>query len=126
MFTDLTIESAIAKLRKRKLSAIELVSYCLENINKYNDEYNVLLSIADKEVLLDQAREADKIGYLLPLSGIPIVHKDLFSTTNLQTTAGSKVLDSYRPAFDATVVRRLKEAGAIIIGKANEDRWGHG
>jgi len=126
MFSDLTIVSAIDLLRKRKLSSLELIKNCLENIRKKNAQYNVVLSVVDEEVLLKEAGEADKTDFSLPLSGIPLIHKDLFSTANIRTTAGSKVLNSYSPVYDATVVRRLKEAGAIIVGKANEDAWGHG
>lgn len=124
--TDLTIVKALELMRNKKLSSHDLVVACLKNIKKYNEKYNVLITVEGEEKLLKQARVADETDYSLPLCGIPIVLKDMFSTKGLKTTAGSKVLDNYIPEYDATVVKKLKEAGAIIIGKANQDAWGHG
>jgi len=61
-----------------------------------------------------------------PLIGIPIVLKDLYTTKGIRTTAGSKIIEDYYPPFDSTVVKKLIDAGAIVIGKTNEDAWGHG
>lgn len=123
---DYTIESALREMRAGTLSATELILSAIENIEKYNTPYNVLLTVVDKDSLLEEAKKIDSSGYEKPLSGIPIVLKDLFSTKGLRTTAGSNVLESYIPPYDSTVVGKLKAAGAIIIGKANEDAWGHG
>ena len=122
----LTILSALEGFRKKQFTAVDLVEGCLANIKKYNDDYHVLITVVDEDALLRKAKEIDKTDYSLQLSGIPIVLKDLFTTDGLRTTAGSKVLENYTPVYDATVVRKLKEAGAIIIGKANQDAWGHG
>lgn len=123
----LTIQTALVGLRSKKFTSVALVESCLNNIEKHNKEYNVFLTVEDKNKLLEAARHKDATDHSLPLSGIPIALKDLFSTTDLRTTAGSKVLENYTaPKYDSTVVRKLKEAGAIIIGKVNEDAWGHG
>jgi aspartyl-tRNA(Asn)/glutamyl-tRNA(Gln) amidotransferase subunit A len=123
---ELTIETALKSMRAGNLSATELILSALENIEKYNKIYNVLLTVVDQESLLEEAKKIETSGYDKPLAGIPIVLKDLFSTKGLRTSAGSNVLTSYIPSFDATVIKKLREAGAIVIGKANQDAWAHG
>jgi aspartyl-tRNA(Asn)/glutamyl-tRNA(Gln) amidotransferase subunit A len=120
---SLTIQQALAGYRQKQFTAVDVVSACLENVRRYNKDYNVLLTVRDERELIEEAKN---VNYSLPLAGIPMVLKDLFSTDGVRTTAGSKVLENYIPVFDATVVRKLKAAGAIIIGKANQDAWGHG
>ena len=120
---SLTIQQALAGYRQKQFTAVDVVSECLENVRRYNKDYNVLLTVRDERELIEEAKN---VNYSLPLAGIPMVLKDLFSTDGVRTTAGSKVLENYIPVFDATVVRKLKAAGAIIIGKANQDAWGHG
>lgn len=120
---DLTIQKALEGYRKKQFSAVDVVAACLENVRRYNKEYNVLLTVRDEKDIIEEAKHVDSS---LPLGGIPIVLKDLFSTDGVRTTAGSKVLEQYTPVYDATVVRKFKEAGAIIIGKANQDAWAHG
>ena len=94
--------------KAKKFTAVDVVRACLENIRNYNDEYHALLTVVDEKALLRQAEDIDKTDYSLPLSGIPIVLKDLFSTEGIRTTAGSKVLENYTPVYDATVVAKLK------------------
>lgn len=127
---ELTINQARADLKKKKFSSTELVKTCLKRIRKVNSQINALITVCEKESL-QQAKKADTLlcqgSYQpKPLLGVPIALKDLFSTAGIKTTAGSSVLANYVPAYDATVVKKLKEAGAIIIGKTNLDAWGHG
>lgn len=127
-FFDLTIKKAKEGLLKKEFSSVELVKYCLERIKKYNRKINAFLTVSEDKALL-QASQADALlakRETKPLLGIPIALKDLFSTSNIRTTAGSKVIDNYVPQYNATVVSRLIEKGAVIIGKTNEDAWGHG
>lgn len=124
----LTIKKTKGGLRKKEFSAVELVNTYLEQIEKKNRDLNAFLTVCKKEAL-EQAQKADNLinqGQDLPLLGIPIALKDIYSTKNIRTTAGSKVLEDYIPPFDSTVVGKLKNAGAVIIGKTNLDAWAHG
>jgi aspartyl-tRNA(Asn)/glutamyl-tRNA(Gln) amidotransferase subunit A len=125
---QLTIKDARESLKTKQLSSVELVKVCLEDIKKRNQNLNAFLTICENEAL-EQARQADGLigdGQDLPLLGIPLAAKDIFSTKGVRTTAASKVLDNYIPQYDATVIKKLKNAGAIIIGKTNLDAWAHG
>jgi aspartyl-tRNA(Asn)/glutamyl-tRNA(Gln) amidotransferase subunit A len=121
----LTIREALKGLKAKEFSSVELVRASLDQIRKYNDELNVFLTV-DEEGALEQARMVDKGRQKGLLAGVPVALKDLYITEGLRTTAGSKVLEDYVPQYEATVVKRLKEEGAIVIGKLNEDAWGHG
>jgi aspartyl-tRNA(Asn)/glutamyl-tRNA(Gln) amidotransferase subunit A len=120
-----TIKAAREKLASKELSAVELVNHVLERIKKYDAQINSFITLAEDEALT-AAKQSDTQSLDRPLEGIPIALKDLYVTQGLRTTAGSKVLENYVPQYDATVVKKLKEAGAIIIGKLNQDAWGHG
>lgn len=125
---NLTIKQAKEGLKTKKFSSIELTKACLNQINKIEGRLNAFVTVTEKEAL-EQAENADleiKNGTELPLLGIPIAIKDNFSTIGIRTTASSKVLDEYIPPYDATVVKKLKDAGVIIVGKTNMDAWAHG
>lgn len=129
---QLTITEAKEGLKEKKFSSVELTRACLAQIEKHNTEINAFLTVCKDEALA-AAQKADAVlatqGETLeakPLLGIPIALKDLFSTKGIKTTAGSKVLENYIPEYDATVVKKLKDAEAIIIGKTNLDAWAHG
>ena len=117
----------------KKFSAVELVSEYLSRIEKANPELNCFLTVS-KELAYSQAKKADKLindygDKALedrPLLGVTVAHKDLFLTKGIRTTASSRVLESYVPAYSATVVDRLEEAGCILLGKTNCDAWAHG
>lgn len=128
---QLTIKEAQEGLKTKKFSSVELTNACLEQIKKHNSSLNAFITVTEKEAL-EQAGAADELvsqGETLqskPLLGIPIALKDLFSTKGIKTTAASNVLKDYIPAYDATVVKKLKDAGAVIVGKTNLDAWAHG
>jgi len=125
---QLTIKEAKEGLRSKKFSSIELTKACLEQIKKHNENLNAFITITEKGAL-ESAKKADELisdKQDLPFLGIPIALKDLFSTKGIKTSAASNVLRDYVPEYDATVVRKLKDAGAIIIGKTNLDAWAHG
>jgi aspartyl-tRNA(Asn)/glutamyl-tRNA(Gln) amidotransferase subunit A len=125
---QLTIKEASEGLKSKKFSSVELTKACLEQIKKHNSDLNAFITITEKEAL-ESAGKADELildGQDIPLLGIPIALKDIFSTKGIKTTAASNVLRDYIPQYDATVVKKLKDAGAIIVGKTNLDAWAHG
>jgi len=125
---DLTIIEALDGLNKREFTSKELVQSCLQRIDQVDGEINAFITVT-KELALDQAEEADKLRAQvknLPLLGIPVGIKDLYCTKGIETTAGSNILKGFIPPYDATVVKRLKDAGAVIIGKLNQDAFAHG
>ena len=127
---QLTIREANEGLKKKQFSSVELTTDCLNQIKKHNQELNAFITVSEKEAL-DVAKKADNLiasnaTAQYPLLGIPIALKDLFSTKGIKTTAASKVLKEYIPQYDATVVKKLKDAGAVIVGKTNMDAWAHG
>ncbi len=122
-----SIASLRGALRERKLSARELAASALDAAQA-DTSLNAFLHI-DRELTLAQADAADKLlagGLAAPLAGIPIAHKDVFVTQGWRTTAASKILASYVSPFDATVVSRLQQAGAVSIGKLNCDEFAMG
>lgn len=132
---QLTISQTKEGFKKKKFSVKELVSSCLEQIKNLNPKLNAFITVCEEEALKEakkrdlgfkKFRNLGEIFEKFPLWGIPIAAKDLFCTKGIKTTAASKVLENYIPVYDATVIRKLKEAGAIIIGKTNCDAWAHG
>lgn len=115
-------------LNKKTISSVEMTNYFLERIKTHDSKLNSFITINDK-FALKRAAEADKKisnneHHLL--TGIPIAHKDLFSTKNILTTCGSKMLKNYKPPFDATVVKKLDDIGMVNIGKTNMDEFAMG
>ncbi|SCX74323.1 Asp-tRNA(Asn)/Glu-tRNA(Gln) amidotransferase subunit GatA [Variovorax sp. EL159] len=119
---------ALAKaLADRKVSAVEASQVFLGRM-KAHESLGTFVDV-NEEVTLAQARAADAqiaAGNAPALAGVPIAHKDIFVTTDFATTAGSKMLAGYRSPFDATVVRRLAEAGAVTLGKLSCDEFAMG
>lgn len=114
-------------LRDRQVSASELAQHLLARIDAH-EHLGAFLQV-DAEAALAQAKAADAAlaaGHARPLTGVPIAHKDIFVTRGQPTTAGSKMLEGYRSPFDATVVQRLAEAGAVSLGKLNCDEFAMG
>jgi aspartyl-tRNA(Asn)/glutamyl-tRNA(Gln) amidotransferase subunit A len=120
----LTIKETKEGLLKKEFSAVELVDGYLQRIEA-NKDLNAFLTISD-ELAYKKAKDLESNLSDLPLLGTVVAHKDLFLTEGVRTTASSKVLESYIPAYSATIVKRMEEAGAIMIGKTNCDAWAHG
>jgi aspartyl-tRNA(Asn)/glutamyl-tRNA(Gln) amidotransferase subunit A len=127
--TDLALAEASARIRQRTVTPTNLTEACLARIEKYNPQLNAFITVM-KDQALAQAHDLDaeqRAGKLRgPLHGIPIGLKDLFDTAGVRTTAASAVFADRIPTEDAEVTRRLKSAGAIIIGKLNMHEFAYG
>ena len=127
MLHTLSIRQLRAQLDSKQISAVELAQHFLSRAEAHAD-LNAFIR-RDAEATLTQARAADAAiaaGQTNALTGIPIAHKDVFVTRDFATTAGSKMLAQYMSPFDATVVARLKDAGAVTLGKLNMDEFAMG
>jgi aspartyl-tRNA(Asn)/glutamyl-tRNA(Gln) amidotransferase subunit A len=117
-----TIETVGSLIQKKKLSPVELIKLSLARINEHDSTLTAFITVIEEEainqakVLEDELQNGEVRG---PLHGIPIAVKDLLQTEGVRTTGGSKLFEDWIPDQDATSVHRMKEAGAIIIGKAN-------
>ncbi len=123
-----SILSLREKLRRRELSAEELTRYFLKRIERLDPKVRAYITVTPEEALA-RAKEADRrlsSGEELPLLGIPIAVKDNICTRGVRTTCASRILENFVPPYDATVVERLKAAGAVILGKTNLDEFAMG
>jgi len=126
---SLSIREAHELLTTKQVSSVELTTAVLEHTHKTDPLINAYVTVAD-DLALDQARAADERlragDNITPLTGIPFAVKDCISTKGLRTTCSSKILENYIPPYNATVIDRLSEAGAVLIGKQNMDEFGMG
>ena len=125
----LTIGEIAPLIRKKQISPLELTRRYLERIKTLNPVLNAYLAMTEEGALAAAKRaerEITKGNYRGPLHGIPFSIKDNIAVKGATTTAGSKILSDWVPDFDATVVERLKEAGAVILGKTNMHEWAKG
>jgi aspartyl-tRNA(Asn)/glutamyl-tRNA(Gln) amidotransferase subunit A len=125
----LTLTQAGEQIRSQQLSPVELTRACLARIERLNPVLNAFITIT-ADLALEQARQAESEimsgNYRGPLHGIPIGLKDLFDTAGVRTTAASNQYRDRIPTEDAEVVRRLKQAGAVIVGKLNMHEFAFG
>ena len=130
--SDLIHASAVelaAQIANKTVSAVEVTQVHLDRIAEVDGRVNAFLHV-DADGALEQARGVDHAvasgQALSPLAGVPLALKDVLTQTGVPTTAGSKILEGWRPPYDATVVERLRDAGVVILGKTNMDEFAMG
>ena len=126
---ELTATEMVALLRKGEIGSAELVEAHLRRIERVNGEVNAIVTLVPERAL-QEARAADEDrargGWRGPLHGLPVAHKDLIDTAGIRTTYGSRVYADHVPGQDSPLVRRMRAAGAITIGKTNPPEFGTG
>jgi aspartyl-tRNA(Asn)/glutamyl-tRNA(Gln) amidotransferase subunit A len=125
---DLTIHELHQKLKSKELSSVEATRAMLARIEAVDEKVNAYITVTPEQALAE-AEAADRriaAGDIAPLTGIPIGLKDIFVTKGIRTTCGSKILENFIPPYDGTAVAKLKEQGAVIVGKLNQDEFAMG
>jgi aspartyl-tRNA(Asn)/glutamyl-tRNA(Gln) amidotransferase subunit A len=123
-----TVAELAAGLKNKEFSSVELAKLYLDRVEASQPVLNAFVSVT-RDAALAAASEADRqlaAGKGGPLTGVPIAHKDIFCTDGVRTTCGSRMLDNFIAPYDATVVTKLKAAGAVMIGKTNMDEFAMG
>jgi aspartyl-tRNA(Asn)/glutamyl-tRNA(Gln) amidotransferase subunit A len=126
--TDLTLAEARTKLASGETTSVQLTEAHLRRIADYDPMIHAYLTVTADEALA-QAQRADERraqGDDAPLLGIPLAIKDVLCTEGVQTTAGSKILEGFKPVYTATAVQKLFDAGAVMLGKTNTDEFAMG
>jgi aspartyl-tRNA(Asn)/glutamyl-tRNA(Gln) amidotransferase subunit A len=127
--TALSLMEASALIRSRKVSPVELTQACLARIERLNPVLNAFITVtaeAARKEARDAEAEIQKGKWRGPLHGVPIALKDIIDTAGVRTTAASALLKDRAPEQDAEVVRRLKAAGAVLVGKLNLHEFAYG
>ncbi|MCO1660247.1 Asp-tRNA(Asn)/Glu-tRNA(Gln) amidotransferase subunit GatA [Pseudonocardia humida] len=128
--TRLTAAELAERIRTREVSAVEVTRAHLDRIAAVDDTVHAFLHVAGESALesaslVDASLDAGTAP-ASPLAGVPLALKDVFTTTDMPTTAGSRILEGWRPPYDATVTSRLRAAGITILGKTNMDEFAMG
>lgn len=124
---ELSVSQLAEGLRKSDFSSVELTRYFLDRMRRYRD-INAFITVTEEHAML-QAVRADQLikeGKHGALTGIPLVHKDIFCMRGIKTSCGSKMLDNFIAPYDATVVEKLERAGCVTLGRTNMDEFAMG
>jgi aspartyl-tRNA(Asn)/glutamyl-tRNA(Gln) amidotransferase subunit A len=125
---ELTIAEAASLLRERKISSVDLTKAILSRIEAVDSQVKAYLTLIPDMALEQAARSDAKLaaGEGGPIEGVPLAIKDVIVVKDVRNTCGSKILENYISPFDATVVSRLRDAGAVFVGKPNTDEFAMG
>jgi aspartyl-tRNA(Asn)/glutamyl-tRNA(Gln) amidotransferase subunit A len=126
--TDLTLHAMQQRLRNKEVTSVELTRAFLERIGSVDPSINAYLTVTAEQALEDAARADRRLaeGQGAELTGIPLALKDIFITEGVRTTCASRILENFVPPYDGTAVAKLKEQGAVLLGKLNMDEFAMG
>ncbi|MEM6528662.1 MAG: Asp-tRNA(Asn)/Glu-tRNA(Gln) amidotransferase subunit GatA [Chloroflexota bacterium] len=126
--TTLSLTAVLKKLNNGDITSVDITQAYLDVIAAHNDTINSYITVTGEDALAEAkaADDARANGETKPLLGVPLAIKDVISTDGVQTTCGSKILEGYKPIFDATAVEKLKGAGMVMLGKLNCDEFAMG
>ena len=124
-----SIKQLSETIKNRDLSSVDLVEVCLKRINKFNPSLNSFITVLNEQAYEDAERIEKEIRQGIdrgPLQGIPFSIKDIIFAEGVRCTAGSKIMSNYIPKIDATIVARMRKAGAILVGTNNLNEFASG
>ncbi len=125
---ELSVHELHDKLKAREVSSVEATRAMLTRIEATDPQVNAFITVTTEDAL-EAAEAADRriaAGETDILTGIPLALKDIFVTKGIRTTCGSRILENFVPPYDGKAVAKLKERGAVILGKLNQDEFRHG
>ena len=126
--TTRTIKQIQQGLAQKKFSSVEITRQYLDRIDSHNSTINCFITVTD-ELALQQAKTADAViarGEAGALTGIPLAHKDIYCTDGIKTSCASRMLDNFIAPYDATIIGKFRQGGAVMLGKTNMDEFAMG